>query len=65
MASYTQYAAGNTRLDDDVFVVYVVDSLRLVPPFIQARVLSGTEIIRNADAMLRKHDDDGAVVVTH
>lgn len=24
-----------------------------------------TEIIRNADAMLRKHDNDGAVVVTH
>lgn len=41
MASYTQYAAGNTRLDDNIFVVYRVDSLRLVPPFIQARVLSG------------------------
>jgi hypothetical protein len=41
VASYTQYGAGNARLDDNIFVVYVVGSLRLVPPFIQARVLSG------------------------
>jgi hypothetical protein len=41
VASYTQYATGNARLNDNIFVVYVVDSVRLVLPFIQARVLSG------------------------